>query len=74
MGKSQHGFKANHSTNTSGLRLQSILARALDGGKYALMATLDLSAAFDVVNVELLIKRLVKLGLPNDMTTLIRNG
>ena len=35
------------------------------------MATLDLSSAFDVVNVELLLKRLKKVGLPQDMISLI---
>jgi hypothetical protein len=70
-GKSQHGFKSNHSTTTAGLKLQSILARALDEDEYALMATLDLSSAFDVVNVELLLKRIKILGLPDDMITLI---
>ena len=70
-GKSQHGFKTKHSTNTAGLKLQSILARALNGDEYALMATLDLSSAFDVVDVELLIKRISILGLPNDMISLI---
>ena len=37
----------------------------------ALMASLDLSAAFDVVNIELLLKRLVIIGLPSDVTDLI---
>ncbi len=36
------------------------------------MASLDLSSAFDLVNVELLIKRLRIIGLPNDVVRLIR--
>ena len=71
--KSQHGFKKNHSTNSAALKLQSVLASALDGGNYAAMASLDLSAAFDVVNVELLLTRLRRIGLPNDVITLIGN-
>ena len=70
-GKSQHGFKHKHSTKTAGLKLQSIIARALDGDNYALMATLDLSSAFDVVNVELLLKRLKIMGLPSDIILLV---
>ena len=70
-GKSQHGFKAKHSTTTACMTLQSLIARALDGDEYALMATLDFSSAFDVVNVELLIKRLTIMGLPSDMILLI---
>ena len=55
-GKAQHGFKKNRSTTTAGLTIQSILTRALDRNNYALMASIDLSAAFDVVNINLLIK------------------
>ena len=35
------------------------------------MASLDLSAAFDIVNVPLLIKRLEIVGLPRDVVSLI---
>ena len=35
------------------------------------MASLDLSAAFDVVNVGLLIKRMEIIGLPKDITSLV---
>ena len=52
--------------------LQSLIARALDDNCYVAMAGIDFSAAFDVVDVELLIKRLVILGLPDDMVQLIR--
>ena len=71
--KSQHGFKKKHSTNTAGLLLQSVLARALDEGNIALMASLDLSSAFDVVNVRLLLKRMRLLGLPDDLVSLCGN-
>ena len=60
--KSQHGFKKKHSTNTAGLLLQSILVRGLDDGNIALLVSLDLSLAFDVVNVRLLLKRIPLLG------------
>ena len=71
-GISQHGFKKEHSTCTLGLTVQSVLAHALDENNYALMASLDLSAAFDVVNVKLLLKRLKVIGLPHDVIKLIR--
>ena len=70
-GKSQHGFKKGHSTCTLGLLLQSLISNALDQNQYALMASLDLSAAFDVVNIELLIKRLDSVGIPSDVVSLI---
>ena len=70
-GKQQHGFKKNHSTTTIGLLLQSLITDALDQNHYALMASLDLSAAFDVVNIGLLVKRLDIIGVPTDVVSLI---
>ena len=58
-GRGQHGFKKGKCTATAGLLLQSMIARALDGGEFVAVASLDLSAAFDVVNVPLLIKCIV---------------
>ena len=70
-GKQQHGFKKNKSTTTLALQIQSLIARALDDDNYVLMASLDLSAAFDVVNIDLLMKRLRIIGLPGDVLSLI---
>ena len=72
-GKSQHGFKHKHSTATASLTIQSLLARAIDGDNFALMASLDLSSAFDVVNIELLLERLLIIGIPDDVIELISN-
>ena len=36
------------------------------------MASLDLSMAFDLVNTELLVKRLKVMGIPSDLIKLIR--
>ena len=35
------------------------------------MASLDLSSAFDMVNVDLLLKRMKLMGLPDDLVSLI---
>ena len=70
-GTDQHGFKKGKSTLTAGLAIQTALAKALDQGNFALMASLDLSSAFDVVDINLLIKRLKIIGLPKDMVELI---
>jgi hypothetical protein len=51
----RHGFKKGKSTLTLGLKIQSLIARALDDDKFVLMASLDLSAAFDVVNTQMLV-------------------
>ena len=66
-GTKQHGFKRKKSTSTAGLEIQSEIARALDSNKYTLMASLDLSSAFDIVNIKLLLKRLEIVGLPSDI-------
>ena len=70
-GKQQHGFVRNKSTATAGLLLQSLISRALDDDEFVAMAGIDLSAAFDIVDIDLLIKRLAILGLPNDVIRLI---
>ena len=57
-GKQQHGFIKNKSTVIAGLVLQSLIARAIDDDCCVALASIDLSAAFDVVDVELLIKHL----------------
>ena len=71
-GNAQHGFKKCRSTATAGLTVQSILSRSMDNNEYAMMSSLDLSAAFDVVNIELLLKRLKILGMPINLIDLIR--
>ena len=70
-GKRQHGFKKNKSTATAGALLQSIIARAADSDCYVIMASLDLSMAFDMVNKDLLISRLRVMGMPGDVVGLI---
>jgi hypothetical protein len=69
-GANQHGFKPKRSTSSVALQLQSIIGGALDKDKFVLVASLDLSA-FDIVNINLLIKRLKIVGLPDDVVDLI---
>ena len=70
-GENQHGFKKDKSTSTLGIQIQSIIARALDEDNHTIMASIDLSSAFDVVNIELLLKRLRVVGLPDSLVALI---
>ena len=44
----------------------------MDNDGYVILAAIDLSAAFDVVDVGLLLKRLAILGIPKDVVELIR--
>ena len=59
-GETQHGFKKERSTSTASMSIQMALAKALEQGHFALMASLDLSSAFDVVDINLLLKRIPK--------------
>jgi hypothetical protein len=46
--------------------IHSQIAAKIDQGDFVAMGSLDLLAAFDVVNIDLLIARLTTLGLPTD--------
>jgi hypothetical protein len=43
----------------------------MDEDNFVVMSSLDLSAAFDLVNLNLLLKRLNKMGLPKDVISLL---
>jgi hypothetical protein len=73
-GINQHGFKKGKSMATISLSIQSLIARALDDNKFVLLSSLDLSSAFDVVNIDLLLKRLNIVELPNDLVAIMRCG
>ena len=71
-GIQQHGFKRKRSTTTASLTLQSLISRKMDENKFAAMASLDLSAAFDLVDLDLLSKRIRIMGLPDDIRDLLK--
>jgi len=55
-GRHQHGYKAGHGTNTAMLTIQGYLAEFLDKKKHVMMYSLDLSAAFDMLRVDIFIE------------------
>ena len=69
--KNQHGFNKERSTTTASAEIQSKVAALMDQDQYVGMASMDLSAAFDVVKVDLLLERLTKMGMPPDITNLL---
>jgi hypothetical protein len=71
-GRDQHGFEKGKSSLTLGIKLKSLIIRTVDDYSFALMASLDLSAALYVVNILLLPKCLKIIGLPPDGIKLIR--
>lgn len=54
----QSAYRAYHSTETAVLKVLSDILRAVDSGDLALLALLDLSAAFDTVDHTILLRRL----------------
>ena len=71
-GPTQHGFKKGRSTVTAALELQNQIAKAMDEDFFVAVASMDLSAAFDVLDVELLFTRMKKMGIPKDILLLLR--
>ena len=58
--KFQSGFSKHHSTESATLRVLSDIYSAIDNGKIALLALLDVSAAFDTVDHDILMDRLAQ--------------
>ena len=63
----QHGFRKNHSTTTAALTVQNIVAKALDNKKKVIVVSTDMSAAFDLLDKEVLLPRMKKLGIPQTL-------
>ena len=55
------------------LEIQSKIATLCDESKYVAMSSLDLSAAFDVVNRPLLMRRMRVMGIPEVVILLIQD-
>jgi len=49
-----------------GLELQSVIAEALDQGKYAVVYTIDLPAAFDLLKLDTLMEELIRRSAISD--------
>jgi hypothetical protein len=59
--KTQHGFRALHSTETALIQLVDTIASAMDEGKTVLVASLDAAGAFDTIDRGVLMTKLDKL-------------
>ena len=67
----QSGFRAGHSTETLLIRLLSDFHQAImDDGKVTLLALLDVCAAFDTVDFDILLRRLsLSFGIKGDSSS-----
>ena len=57
-----HGFRANHNTTTALLQMYDTWVEAMDKGEATGVMFLDMSAAFDLVNHSVLLKKLLLYG------------
>ena len=57
MSENQSAYRRHHSTETALLKVTNDILAALDQGKSTLLVVLDISAAFDTVNRQMLLQR-----------------
>jgi len=71
MGIQQHAYRPGCSTVTGALTLQDFIASEIDRGNKVVVYSTDLTAAFDLLRPNLLIKKLVELGFPKSYINVI---
>ena len=59
----QFGFRKRHSTSVVLMVLTDKIAKALNDGEYVFGVFLDFSKAFDLVNPEILLRKLYRYGI-----------
>ena len=70
----QSGFRARHSTETAILKVMSDILGAADQGNVVLLGLLDMSAAFDTVDHEILLHRIqTSFGITGQALSLLRS-
>ena len=62
-GSAQHGFRSKRSTITNLTAYWDHITRAIDGNQRVHVLNLDMSSAFDTVNIDVILKNLARIGL-----------
>jgi hypothetical protein len=68
----QHGYRKDSNTPTAALTVQSIIAKLLDKNKKMLVVSTDMSAAFDMLDKEILIPRMLQLGILQNVCSIYK--
>ena len=68
-----HAYRPEHNTTTALIQMHDEWSKAVDEGKLAGAVLLDMSAAFDVVNHELLLEKLALYGLDSNSIAWVRS-
>ena len=68
----QHGFRANYSTSSACLVLKETIFNYINSNSDVYACFLDISKAFDSVNHEILIEKLLDYGIPSVYVDVIR--
>jgi len=63
----QSAYRAHHSAETALVRIHNDIAQSIDSRRSVLFVLLDLSAAFDTINHNTLLRRLSGYGLSGDV-------
>jgi len=70
LGPSQHGFRPGHSTTTCLMEIKDTVLDILDGGNTAVMYSLDLSAAFDMLRRDTFVEKM-RGHIPDNLLNII---
>ena len=69
----QHGFRPNHSTETATTSIFATVNRLVERKKKVILVTLDMSAAFDLLDKDILIPKLGAHGFPERIIAIYKD-